>query len=116
MPPEEQELLMAGLRAEGIPFRTGEGGEIWYAVSDKSRIGAVQQRVVERTRPLRSVGFDSAEEAELFARLLGEGNVQARRWVDLGKHWVAWKAPEETAAQQALAAFTRAMAERARTR
>jgi len=86
----EQQLLMEGLKNEGLPFRVSPDGVIWYAVSLRERVGAIQARVMDRTSPLYAHSFAYADEAISFAQFLEQKGIHTRQWNDLGQHWVQW--------------------------
>lgn len=91
----EQSLLIAELKADGIPFRLDEQGAVWYRISLEGRVGAAQVRVLNRTRPLYAVSFDKQSEADRLGAALTEKNVVTKRWTDLGQHWVQWNEKDE---------------------
>ncbi len=111
MPELEQQLLVEQLKVAQIPFRISDDGSVWYRTSLRDRVGKIQQGVLERTRPFHAVGFPSAAEADRFAELLAKRGASAKRWQDVGKHWVQWSAADEKLANEALAEHTRKAAE-----
>lgn len=55
MPELEQQLLVEQLKVAAIPFRVASDGSVWYRVSLRNQVGEIQQRILERTRPLHAV-------------------------------------------------------------